>query len=115
MFPGKAAALVLLCAIFFHNPVVGAPPDPCTIRQKKRILLECDPVHRTPFFKPDPDSTCCMAVRMVPRRNMLCIVSKLTREDKAKYSARKILGFKDACKLSSAPFLHHQVKSYNNC
>ncbi|RCV37726.1 hypothetical protein SETIT_8G085900v2 [Setaria italica] len=90
MFPWKVVALVLACAIIFHDPVSGAPRFPCTLRHKNGILRECDPLHKTPIFKPHTNSKCCMAVRMVPERNMLCIVSKLTLEDKTKYSASKI-------------------------
>ncbi|CAL4985062.1 unnamed protein product [Urochloa decumbens] len=109
MFLGKVAVVLLACTMIFrHTVVTGAPHDPCTTWQKNEILLECDPLHITPLFMPGTNSRCCMAVRMVPRRNMLCIVNKLTQEDKTKYSACKILGFKDACKLST-PLLLHQV------
>jgi hypothetical protein len=45
-------------------------------------------------------------VRKVPGTNMLCIASILSLADKAKYSVRKILGFRDACAPSHP---HHQV------
>jgi hypothetical protein len=105
MVAGKVAVVLLACwTLVLYQPVLGRLP--CNNDQKREILRECDPLNSTPDYTPSRHGACCVAVRKVPGTNMLCIASILSLADKAKYSVRKILGFRDACAPSHP---HHQV------
>ncbi|CAL4985144.1 unnamed protein product [Urochloa decumbens] len=100
MMLGKGAILlVLVCAIVFLDPVVGKYPT-CTATQKKDILKKC-----RRFIKHIEGSVliggpCCKAVRMVPNRNMLCVIALLSDSEKRYFSQVTIMKLQELCKLS---------------
>ncbi|TVU26048.1 hypothetical protein EJB05_28577 [Eragrostis curvula] len=66
----------------------------------------------SPLVLPSYLSPCCDKVRLVPGRDMACIVRLLTRTEKNKHSDRKILRLEELCVNPDAtppPRLHRQV------
>jgi len=106
MFPGKAAALFLLLAVFAAvcGPVNGRRV--CTEQQKKDLLLTCKlDIKRHKNGNPPPPppdrGPCCQLVRLLRGMHpdmIRCIVGHLTKEEEEEYSTLKILELKDKCR-----------------
>ncbi|TVU03025.1 hypothetical protein EJB05_28576, partial [Eragrostis curvula] len=108
--PGKVAVLLLIFVVFFSHHVSGN----CTEEQKTAILGQCEEYIKpgSPLVLPSYLSPCCDKVRLVPGRDMACIVRLLTRSEKNKHSDRKILRLEELCVNPDAtppPRLHRQV------
>ncbi|KXG28038.1 hypothetical protein SORBI_3005G078400 [Sorghum bicolor] len=94
----KILLLVIACAIvFLQRPVMGKFPT-CTATQKREILARCRLFIKHLEASVDVNSPCCDAVRMVPNRNMLCVISLLTPLEKKGFNQKRIMSLQNLCK-----------------
>ncbi|TVU50971.1 hypothetical protein EJB05_02370, partial [Eragrostis curvula] len=97
----KWAILLLVCAIICNHHVDGE----CTIDQKKTVLRHCKPCLYTqhPKVSAVDMEVCCFWVRMVPNRDMNCILNLCTRKEKEAIVVNNLLELEQTCIMDHVP------------
>ena len=95
---GEILLLLIVCAIVFLQPPVMGKFPTCTTTQKREILARCRKFILHQESSVSVNSPCCDAVRMVPNRNMLCVISLLSDNEKKRFNQQRIRSLQDLCK-----------------